>query len=50
MEIVKTNSLRWRSLEDLEGEKWKDIPWANGLDAVRSDGRVEAKRSRKILK
>ena len=50
MEIVKTNSLRWLSLEDLEGEKWKDIPWANGLYSVSSYGRVKSKRSRKILK
>ena len=50
MKIEKTNSLRWLSLEDLEGEKWKDIPWANGLYSVSSYGRVKSKRSRKILK
>ena len=42
MNIPKVNSERWLSLEDLEGEVWKDIHGYTGLYMISNYGRVKA--------
>ena len=42
MNIPKVNSERWLSLEDLEGEVWKDIQGYTGLYMISNYGRVKA--------
>lgn len=44
--LPKVNSERWLSLENLEGEIWKDIPCYEGLYQVSNYGRIKSlKRS-----
>ena len=42
MEKIEVNSERWFSLEDLEGEVWKDVVGYEGLYMISSEGRVKS--------
>lgn len=48
--LPKVNSTQWLSLESLEGELWKDIPWSEGRYSVSNYGRVKSYKNKKILK
>lgn len=41
-ELPEVNSERWLSLEDFEGEEWKNIEEANGSFVISNYGRVKA--------
>ena len=41
-ELPEVNSKRWLSLEDLEGEIWKDVVWYEGLYQVSNYGRIKS--------
>lgn len=49
-ELPEVNSVRWLSLEDLQGEEWRDVIEYEDCYEVSSYGRLRRKRSNKILK